>query len=138
MPGRKGESCLAEKGKVLCGCDSLALRGHNVMIRHDHLRKNLPGNFIRGFYERSTPRLTQIRHTERDKERQKEIKRDREKDREKKKNKGIPMKLNLATMDLARSFEQPAFHDSGVTSSVAMMFRSLNFRPISHAHTNAV
>ena len=27
------------------------------------------------------------------------------------------MKLNLATMDLARSFEQPAFHDSGVTSS---------------------
>jgi hypothetical protein len=121
MPGRKG--------KVLCGCDSLALRGHNVTIRHDHLRKNLPGNFIRGFYERSTPRLTQIRHTARDK--------DRDKDREKK-NKGIPMKLNLATMDLARSFEQPAFDDSGVTSSVAMMFRSLNFRPISHANTNAV
>jgi hypothetical protein len=48
------------------------------------------------------------------------------------------MKLDLATMDLARSLEQPAFHDSGVASSVTMMFRSLNFPPISHANTDAI
>ena len=48
------------------------------------------------------------------------------------------MKLDLATMDLARSLEQPLFHDSGVTSSVTMMFRSLNFLRLSHANTDAI
>jgi hypothetical protein len=41
--------CLAEIRKVLWGCDWSRLRGHNIMIRHDHLRKNLPSNFIRRF-----------------------------------------------------------------------------------------
>jgi hypothetical protein len=48
------------------------------------------------------------------------------------------MKLDLATMDLARSLERPAFHDSGVASSVTVMFRSLNFLPLSHANTEAI
>jgi hypothetical protein len=48
------------------------------------------------------------------------------------------MELDLATMDLARSLEQPSLHDSGVTSSVTMMFRSLNFLPLSHANTDLI
>jgi hypothetical protein len=60
-----GDLCPAEMGKSCAAAIRSRLRVRNVMIRQDHLRKNLPGNFIRGFYERSTPHLTQIRHTER-------------------------------------------------------------------------
>jgi hypothetical protein len=46
------------------------------------------------------------RDTQRETEKRREEKRREEK-------RGIPMKLDLATMDLARLLEQPAFHDSG-------------------------
>jgi hypothetical protein len=103
---------------------SCGLHGHKVMICQD-LRTNVPD---------LTNEAHRVYQTPKDRETIKTEEKRREEKNRREEKKGIPMAFDVATIDLSRA-HQPLFHGKDITIVMfqSLMFRSLNFTPISHA-----